>query len=152
MPTPEQTQLLLALIGLFTQICILAIFFLNRKTLTQTFFANNHNLLVEQLQREEVRQARQYVSTLLYKKEFSDESWTNHDKQMASIVCGAYGTVGVYLALNNVRIKDIITYKLNIIDCYAALEPFILDRRSKSGEPYWKDFQHLAETMKSIKK
>ena len=151
MPTPEQTQLLLALIGLFTQFCILAIFFLNRKTLTQTFYANNHNLLVEQLQREEVRQARQYVSTVLYKKDFENDHWTKHDKQMASIVCGAYGTVGVYLALENVKIKDIITYKLNIIDCYNALESYITHQRTKSGEAYWKDFQHLADTMKNLK-
>jgi len=141
----------IALISLVFQIALCGIFILNLFMTRQTFFANNYNRLVDVLQSDAVRDARHYVVDQLRHKEYGAGTWTDEDKQMASKVCGAYGTVGVYLEKGMVRLKDIDAYHVNLLACYGVLRPFIMEKKTPGGEQYWRHFTYLADKLKTHK-
>src|SRR3990170_2895200 len=92
-----------ASITLVVSIITCIVFVLNWRINRLAFFANNHNQLIDILQDQQVREARQYVVERLTKKDFGKGNWDDHDRKMASIVCGAFGTVGVFVELGKVR-------------------------------------------------
>ena len=143
------TQVLIAALFLLTQIGIFTIFYKNYRTLNKIFYSNNRNLLVRQLQSENVREARHYIAEKLTDKNYKKNEWDSYDRRAASIICGAYGTIGAYLKKDKIRIIDIICYKQSILTCYDILEPYIKNRAAKRGESYWQDFQSLAVILKN---
>lgn len=112
----------------------------NSKQLKAQYF----NFIISYLQDPLVRDARRYVSTNLKDKEL--KYWTEEEKEKASIACGAFGTVGVYLEKGLISKEDIDSYKINIEDCYRNSEEYI-DSRKDGNREYWSHFKYLFDIV-----
>jgi ribosomal protein L35AE/L33A len=137
----------LPLLAIILQALLLIAFLWNLIVNRQSYRSNNHNVLVQILQSKEVREAREYVATTLTHKDFSKNEWTDEDKIIASRVCGAYGTVGVFVQMKKITLDDIESYRINLLECYNVLKPFIMHRRTNTGEQYWAHYIYIVELL-----
>ncbi len=106
--------------------------------------------LIELLQREDIREARNVLIEELSKKDF--KNWSKDERRQAEKACHTYNTAGV-MAARNLPEKDFIAKKnrSSIIKCWRAAQPMIKEYRKERGEDFWEDFEELYKGAKKIK-
>ena len=97
--------------------------------------------LVQFLQSNEVRSAREHVIMELFQKDF--QNWSDNDCKMASTVCASYGNAGVLVRLGLVDFDMLESWGPSVKRCYKICEPLIKERRKAAGPKYWIDFDNL---------
>jgi hypothetical protein len=106
--------------------------------------------LVNFLQSQEVRAARECVRSVLSKKELSE--WSEEERRCASLVCSNYDVVAGLLKAQLAPLELISkNWTPSIRHCHEVLQPFVDEIRAKPGaDPsYWSNFDWLCQKVSS---
>src|SRR5262249_9253861 len=134
MDTLQKTQLIAQIIGTVALLVTLGIYYLQLRTMAEQVAAMRRGTDAQQIlsllnfiESEEVRVAREVVYTTLHRKHFSE--WTESELQAASRVCASFATTGRVLKLGIVPIEPILEgWEPSLRRCYQILGPFLREK------------------------
>jgi hypothetical protein len=118
------------------------------KTAKDASSAQNVLALVNFLQAEHVREARDFVRNELRHKCFAD--WDDKDRKHASTVCSTYDTAGIIIQSGSVSSEPLLdNWGPSILDCFEVVRPLMKELRKaeQSGPRYCNDFEWLHQRV-----
>jgi hypothetical protein len=115
--------------------------------------AQNLLVLIDYLQRDDVRNARKMVLKELVTRDYS--SWSEIEKDEASLVPASFDVAGILIQSGAVNETAIVNnWGSSIVRCFDVCKPLIAERRNMQlegfQERYWDDFEWLYERAKSV--
>jgi hypothetical protein len=121
------------------------IYFLQLSTMRKSSKSQNILSVINFIQERDVRDARKLAITKLKPDKYS--SWTDGDKDKASLVCSNYEVLAI-LILEGKYVPDNIFLEYwgpSIIKCFENLKPHIkeMQKPENSGLKYWSNFELL---------
>lgn len=162
-------QGILAIVGFAALFINSGILFVNYRSLNRSQEAlkksdhsntlQNLRFIIEYLQKEDIRLARNELSKPYYDPANNDNQnedvWKMEEtKEKASKICGVYSTVGLFLKNKMIEIEQISMYRENILKCYNNLEGYmhneLTDHKKGKGrkiKELWPEFTYLYEKM-----
>jgi hypothetical protein len=102
--------------------------------------------LINFLQVEHVREARELVITTLRNRPYKD--WDAEQKRAASKVCSCYDVAAILIRMDLVPLEPIVdNWGPSIVLCYEILRPLIeeMQKPENAGPTYWDDYVWLYE-------
>jgi hypothetical protein len=126
------------------------IYYLQLREMQRGVRNQNQAWLIQYLQSNEVRRARNVVLTDLKSKPYAQgNGWTDMEKEDAATACAAYGVAGVLIELNRVDADVIVdnwgpSIKMVCEICHDLIE----QRRNASGANYWLALLQLNERVR----
>ena len=143
-------QIATALLILFT----FWVYFFQLRTMKKSTRGQNSISIINYLQDESVRKAREIVLETLRKKPISD--WTIEEKKAASKVCNTYDLVSILIFQQKLVPPRIIidNWGPSIVRCFETLKEHIIEMQTndRMGPQYWNDFEKLYNAAKKTGK
>ena len=159
MSPAEKAILVVQVVATCVIAATLVVYFLQLRTMrrqleTSKEAATASNILgvVNFLQDEQVRKAREVVRKRLRSKTYND--WDEEEKREAARVCSTYDVAAILIRSKLVPMKLFVeNWGPSIEDCYDILKPYIeeMQRPEHSGPAYLDDFGWLYNEVKSHK-
>ena len=132
----------------------LLIYFFQLRTMKKGTLGQNTISLINFIQDEKARNARDVVMSNLKDKNYSD--WETEEKKSASRVCSTYDIVSILIYQQRLVKPDLVidNWGPSIKKCYNILEPHIeeMQKPENAGPDYWDDFVFLYNKVIQSKK
>ena len=132
----------------------LLIYFFQLRTMRKGTLGQNTISLINFIQDENARAAREVVMRDLKDKDYS--KWTIEEKKSASRVCSTYDVVSILIYQQSLVKPELVidNWGPSIKKCYKILEPHIkeMQKPENAGSDYWDDFVVLNDKVIKSKK
>jgi hypothetical protein len=147
----QKTQMVTQVIGAVGLLFTMSLYYLQLRTMGKQLAAMQRGADAQQIlsllnfiESEEVRVAREVVYTVLHRKHLSE--WTKSELEAASRVCASFATTGRVLRTGIVPIEPVLEgWEPALRRCYQILEPFLREKQKpeNGGPQYWAGFDWL---------
>lgn len=108
----------------------------NKSRQAEAFFR-----LIDFLQSEEIRQAREHLLNLK-KPQFVD--WTKDDIAISERVCNSYNRIGLMISEGMIPARIVLPrWHFSIQACWVAAQPMVAEYRATRSGDWWNDFERL---------
>ena len=99
-------------------------------------------IVLERLQEEPIRQARQRLISDLAKKSF--ESWTAEEREAADLALRRYNSVAILVENRLIPVAFVLPeWENSLILCWEAGQPLVKAYRDERGCGYWRQLETL---------